>query len=248
MTERRRRLARRATASSALLLLLAVVSMIQMSEDIYDTYDPETNYVVKLEPGEKKTFEIVESAMLTALRENEGEAPYSELRLIGNDGEEVQGRSPNWRDPERLGGDDETLYSPVRVFENVRGTYTLHNDASASILWLVDDEEAANDMLSSPWTYLFFVGCCIGSPIGIIGLVLAVMVWTDKRKKDDQFVIIEDGRVVFTSPEQAFNVDSDSSPVPDPFAVEQIQKRPQEVEEDNPEKKSKDYWKSWDDG
>ena len=67
MTERRRRLARRATASSALLLLLAVVSMIQMSEDIYDTYDPETNYVVKLEPGEKKTFEIFESAMLTAL-------------------------------------------------------------------------------------------------------------------------------------------------------------------------------------
>jgi len=71
---------------------------------------------------------------------------------------------------------------------------------------------------------------------------------TDKRKKDDQFVIIEDGRVVFTSPEEAFNVDSDSSPVPDPFAVEQIQKRPQEVEEDNPEGKSEDSWKSWDDG
>ena len=68
----------------------------------------------------------------------------------------------------------------VRVFENIGGEYTLEN-LGTTTLWLVDDEDSANKLSGIVWTYLFYIGCCLGSPIGLVGFVLAIMVWTDKE-------------------------------------------------------------------
>jgi len=244
VSEGKRRWARIFTASSTLLLLLAIVAFLQMTDDLQDSYDPEVNNLVSLGPGEQQTFQVKTSVLITALRENIDDSNEAELRLYDVDESEVSGQSPNWRHPTRWSGDGEREYVPVRVFENVQGEYTLHNDAQLSTLWLVDDEESANVMLSNWWTFVFFFGCCFGSPIGFIGLVLAIMVWTDKRKKPDQFVVIEDGRVIIAEPGGFVDVNEEPG-VPGPFVdvrIEESKEEPPEVDE------SDESWKGWDDG
>ncbi|MEC8998454.1 MAG: hypothetical protein VX909_04320, partial [Candidatus Thermoplasmatota archaeon] len=215
------------TASSAILLLVAVISLWQVSPELLESYDPETNSLVKLGPGESVTFVIEESEMVTALRISDGETPDSELTLLDDEGSEVTGREKRWSEPNRLGSDEKTIYSPVRVFENLGGSYTLQNHGDGD-LWLVDDEVSADKLLGNFWMYLFYIGCCIGSPVGLVGLILAFMVWTDKRKMPDQFVIINNGSVIMD------DVQSEGSEV-------RTSEGPQDEVVD-------ETWKRWDEG
>ncbi len=242
MTDGRRRWARITTASSAILLLVAVISLIQVSDKFIETYNPEENHLVKLVPGESKAFEIKSSVAISALRVSDGgSTPNAELTLTDSEGNEILGRKPGFLDVDRISSDKKTIYSPVRVFENIEGQFTLNNQGSSD-LWLVDDEESLNE-IQGMWMYLFYFGCCLGSPIGVVGLVLAIMVWTDKRKLPDQFVIIEDGSVVIGSLQDGNAVDSESAVAPSPFVGDSsgISEIPQEEEEDV-------SWKGWDDG
>ena len=92
--------------------------------------------------------------------------------------------------------------------------------------------------------YLFYIGCCIGSPLGLIGLVLAIMVWTDKRKLPDQFVILEEGRVIIGDADEDLSERVEEDMVaPSPFTVERSQAKVEPTEEVIDE-----TWKSWDDG
>ena len=247
MTDGRRRWTRITTASSAVLLLIAVVSLLQLEDDYLNNYDPEKNSVVRLEPGGQQTFEI-STEMLTALRidSDSGENPEEDMRLFYDESVEVAGRSPRAIDSSRYGSDD-TIYRPVRVFEGVSGQFTVYNDAEASVLWLVDDEEAASVMFQSAWTYLFLIGCCIGSPIGIVGLVLAIMVWTDKRKKPDQFVVVDDGSLIVTQAGEYVRVESEESEVPGPFSIKESQSD-RGSRGDAAVKEESEAWKGWDDG
>ena len=100
----------------------------------------------------------------------------------------------------------------------------------------------ADDLYGNPWLYLFYVGCCLGLPIGLIGLVLAIMVWTDKRKLPDQFVIINDGRVLISEVDGADIVQEQQIGVPGPFVEGPV--------EENEERSgdSDKRWVEWDDG
>jgi len=238
----RRRWARIATASSSALLLLAVISLWQVSDEFIESYDPEVNNIVKLGPGESVSFSIGESAIVSALRVSEGESPDSDLILFDGEGVEVTGSSPGLLDPTRIGADGETAYSPVRVFENLEGNYTLENKGDSN-LWLVDDEVSANKMIGNYWMYLFYIGCCIGSPLGLVGIILAIMVWTDKRKLPDQFVIIDNGSVIMDdSPSEASSLEG-AVEAPSPFLVNEGY-APKKAQEDV----SDETWKKWDDG
>ena len=53
-------------------------------------------------------------------------------------------------DSNRIGSDEKTVYSPVRVFENLEGNYTLQNQGDSN-LWLVDDEVSANKLIGNLW-------------------------------------------------------------------------------------------------
>ena len=68
MTDRKRAWARITTASSAALLLMAVISLWQVFDDYNELYNPESNSLVKLEPGDSITFEIESSILVSALR------------------------------------------------------------------------------------------------------------------------------------------------------------------------------------
>ena len=242
MSAGRRRWARIATASSAVLLLVAAVSLWQVSPELLDSYDPEVNNLVKLGPGESITFRIEESSMVSALRVSDGGTPDSELTLLDSEGSEVEGREPRLRDTNRLGSDESTVYSPVRVFESLDGNYTLQNHGDSD-LWLVDDEVSANKLLGNIWMYLFYIGCCIGSPVGLVGIILAIMVWTDKRKLPDQFVIIDNGSVIMEDAQNEVSALEGVGEAPNPFWVAESRtaEKPQEDKAD-------ETWKKWDEG
>ena len=242
MSAGRRRWARIATASSAVLLLVAAVSLWQVSPELLDSYDPEANNLVKLGPGESITFRIEESSMVSALRVSDGGTPDSELTLLDSEGSEVEGREPRLRDTNRLGSDESTVYSPVRVFESLDGNYTLQNHGDSD-LWLVDDEVSANKLLGNIWMYLFYIGCCIGSPVGLVGIILAIMVWTDKRKLPDQFVIIDNGSVIMEDAQNEVSALEGVGEAPNPFWVAESRtaEKPQEDKAD-------ETWKKWDEG
>jgi len=242
VTERRRRWARITTASSAILLLVAVVSLWQVSPELLESYDPEANNLVKLGPGESVTFVIEESEMVTALRLSDGETPDSELTLLDDEGSEVTGREKGLRDPNRLGSDEKTIYSPVRIFESLGGSYTLQNHGDTD-LWLVDDEVSADKLLGNFWMYLFYIGCCIGSPVGLVGLILAIMVWTDKRKMPDQFVIINNGSVIMDDAHSEGPDVEGSEVAPSPFWEEDVR-----TSGDPPDDVADETWKRWDEG
>ena len=252
MTSKRRRWARWTTGSSLLLLVLAVVSMVQVYPLLVSTFDPESNYVVKMEAEEEKGFVLEGPTVLTALRVTDGDTPTAELRLIDQSGNEIIGRAPGILDSDRPGSDSETFYAPVRIFDAVEsGTYTLHNDAEESRLWLVDDGNLAAQIDDNPWLYMFYIGCCLGLPLGLIGLVLAVMVWSDKRKAPDQYVVIQDGSVILTDVDsiQTMQAQEESvietgvvGGVPGPFIGEESSV--QEAKTEGAEQE----WKKWDEG
>ena len=79
-------------------------------------------------------------------------------------------------------------------------------------------------------------------PVGLVGLILAVMVWTDKRKLPDQFVLTNDGRVVISEMDGIELVQEQLADVPGPFVdstTEEIEDRPKESDK---------RWIEWDDG
>ena len=242
MTERRRRWARITTASSAILLLVAVISLWQVSPELLESYNPEVNSLVKLGPGESATFDIEESEMVTALRLSDGETPDSELTLLDDEGSEVTGREKKRSDPNRVGSEGETIYSPVRIFENLGGSYTLQNHGDTD-LWLVDDGASVDKLLGNFWMYLFYIGCCIGSPVGLVGLILAIMVWTDKRKMPDQFVIINNGSVIMDDAQSEGSDVERSEVTPSPFWEEDVG-----ASEDPQDDVVNETWKRWDEG
>ena len=114
-------------------------------------------------------------------------------------------------------------------------------------LWLVDDEDSANKLSGIVWTYLFYIGCCLGSPIGLVGFVLAIMVWTDKRKMPDQFVIIDDGRVIIGNAQSDMEGDQKPPEAPNPFSDTNRQP-PSTISTDASNDKEGESWKSWDEG
>ena len=252
MTSKRRRWARWTTGSSLLLLVLAVVSLVQVYPLLVSTFDPESNYVVKIEPEEEKGFLLEGPTVLTALRVTDGDTPTAELRLIDQSGNEIIGRAPGILDSDRPGSDSETFYAPVRIFDVIgSGTYTLHNDAEELHLWLVDDGNLAAQIDGNPWLYLFYIGCCLGLPLGLIGLVLAVMVWSDKRKAPDQYVVIQDGSVILTDVDSIQTMQAQEGSVietgvvgdvPGPFIGEESAVQKAKVEGAEQE------WKKWDEG
>ncbi|MAB35936.1 MAG: hypothetical protein CL975_01250, partial [Euryarchaeota archaeon] len=112
-----------------------------------------------------------------------------------------------------------------------------------SDLWLVDDEVSANKLIGNYWMYLFYIGCCIGSPVGLVGIVLAIMVWTDKRKMPDQFVIIENGSVIMDDVQNEISVSGVPEEAPRPFVVVETQ-GPDATQEEPVD----ETWKGWDEG
>ncbi len=240
----RRRWARITTASSAILLLVAAISIWQISPEMIEAFDPENNNIVKLGPGEEVSLEI-DSIVITALRISDSDSSDAQLTLKDENGDEIQGRNPNFIESSERVGLDGTIYVPVRVFEQISGEVTIQNNAEEGVLWLVDDEKSQSQIIGSMWFSLILIGCCLGTPVGIVGIVLALMTWADKKKSPDQFVVIEDGSVIITNSERIEDV-PDRELAPQPFKT--FDESTEEKSIGVLEEEIDESWKSWDEG
>ncbi|HJM13311.1 MAG TPA: hypothetical protein QF641_02320 [Candidatus Thalassarchaeaceae archaeon] len=240
MVSGKRAWAIRSTGTSFILLILAIIAIMQLYPSI--AFDEE-EYVVRIGHGEQADFEVDEDTILTALRVNEGSHPSSELRLENGSGSEFPGRAVSWIEGDRPGLDGEKIYSLVRIFEGLEpGSYTLFNDAESSELWLVDDGNMMDEMYSNPWMWLFWFGCCLGIPVGLVGIVLAIMTWADRRKSPDQFVVFNDGSVILTDTEDYSPIEGDVNGVRGPFVGVP------EIGDDTVPVVEESRWMEWDDG
>ena len=69
------------------------------------------------------------------------------------------------------------------------------------------------------------------------------MVWTDKRKMPDQFVIIDNGSVILDEIQNGGPVVSSSESAPNPFTVAEVK-----TSEKTQEEPVDETWKRWDEG
>jgi len=173
--------AKRLSGASLLLILIGGVSYYNAMPAIFDELDPAQRHLLELEAGESEEVTLELFGEYVALRVTEGDSQAAELRLIDAMGSEESGSAPTGLDVDRL-GEDETLYTSVRVFRSAQaGDYTLHNDGNTT-LWFVDDVSAQKALFGSGWFVMMFFGCCLGLPLGVIALILA-LAGRGQRKK-----------------------------------------------------------------
>ena len=252
MSNGRIRWAKILSGGSLLLLVLAVFSLTQFYQTFMESSYPDSNYIVKLDAGESENVELEESRKLSVFRIDKFANGEHEIRIFSNSGEEIVGNAPVWIDTDRIGSDRQTIYSPVRTFLNVdSGIYSIENNAESSSLWIVDDGKLESELQGNTWTFLFYFGCCLGLPLGFLGIILLIFGRNKKGEASDQYIVIQDGNVMVTDQENYNSIINQSELAPEEVIPSPFVK---EVEEDStsipdqPSEQDFDEWKSWDDG
>lgn len=189
--------AKRLSGASLLLVLIGVVSYYNAMPVMSDELDPAQRHLLELEAGESEEVTLELFGEYVALRVTEGDSQTAELRLIDAIGSEESGSAPTGLDVDRP-GEDGTLYAPVRVFRSAQaGDYTLHNDGNTT-LWFVDDVSAQKALFGSGWFVMMFFGCCLGLPLGVIALILALAGRGQRKKSGGPVVMSKEGRLPTT--------------------------------------------------
>ena len=237
--------AKRLSGASLLLILIGGVSYYNAMPAIFDELDPAQRHLLELEAGESEEVTLELFGEYVALRVTEGDSQAAELRLIDAMGSEESGSAPTGLDVDRL-GEDETLYTSVRVFRSAQaGDYTLHNDGNTT-LWFVDDISAQKALFGSGWFVMMFFGCCLGLPLGVIALILALAGRGQRKKSGGPVVMSKEGRLPTTDelyrqyrglPE----VEEEES-IADPFPGQTT------VGEESQQSEGDRDWQGWDEG
>ena len=237
--------AKRLSGASLLLILIGGVSYYNAMPAIFDELDPAQRHLLELEAGESEEVTLELFGEYVALRVTEGDSQAAELRLIDAMGSEESGSAPTGLDVDRL-GEDETLYTSVRVFRSAQaGDYTLHNDGNTT-LWFVDDVSAQKALFGSGWFVMMFFGCCLGLPLGVIALILALAGRGQRKKSGGPVVMSKEGKLPTTDelyrqyrglPE----VEEEES-IADPFPGQTT------VGEESQQSEGDRDWQGWDEG
>ena len=126
----------------------------------------------------------------------------------------------------------------------------LRLDTGRSLSYRFFDDEAAANKMDTPLILVFYMGCCVGLPMSVIALVLAIMNWIDKRKSPDQFFVTEEGSVIVTRSGEVVQLESELSESTEPdLTIESEQKFQTESDGKNesPQAQPED-WEWWDEG
>ncbi len=254
MSNSRMRWAKISSVASLILLILAVFSLTQFYQTFMESSYPDSNYIVKLDAGESENIELDESRKLSVFRIDKFANDEPAIRIFTEAGEEILGNNPIWLDTDRIGSDRQTIYSPVRTFLNIdSGIYSIENNAETSTLWILDDGKLEAELEDNSWTFLFYFGCCLGLPLGTLGILLLIFGRKSKGITNDQYIVIQDGNVMVTNEENYNSIINQSEiaseeVVPSPF-VKEVEEddlsKPVEKEEED---ESLNEWKNWDDG
>jgi hypothetical protein len=237
--------AKRLSGASLLLILIGGVSYYNAMPAIFDELDPAQRHLLELEAGESEEVTLELFGEYVALRVTEGDSQAAELRLIDAMGSEESGSAPTGLDVDRL-GEDETLYTSVRVFRSAQaGDYTLHNDGNTT-LWFVDDVSAQKALFGNGWFVVMFFGCCLGIPLGVVALILVIAGRGQSKKAGEPVVMSKEGRLPTTDElyrqYRGLPEVEDEKPVADPFPGQT------KVDEESQQAGGDRDWQGWDEG
>ena len=187
------------SALSFFLLLMGTVAWSSASDESEKYLDPSQFNEAVIGPGESVVVNISSTSFLgqreyLAMRIVEDSDPLPEVRLtLGSD--ECRSDDPSIIHIDRQLNSDSPKFRVVRVFlPNETGDYTLYNDAESGDLWLVDDFRSQTRIFQeNPISIVVMIGgCCIGGPVGLVALCLAIIGWRQNGAQESILVQPQD--------------------------------------------------------
>jgi hypothetical protein len=116
---------------------------------------------------------------------------------------------------------------------------------------IYSDGKLESELQGNTWTFLFYFGCCLGLPLGFLGIILLIFGRNKKGEASDQYIVIQDGNVMVTNQENYNSIINQSEHAPEEVVPSPFVKEVEEVpisKSDQPSEQEFDEWKSWDDG
>lgn len=245
------------SALSFFLLLMGTVAWSSASDESEKYLDPSQFNEAVIGPGESIVVNISSTSFLgqreyLAMRIVEESDPLPEVRLtLGSD--ECRSDDPSIIHIDRQLNPDSPKFRVVRVFlPNETGDYTLYNDAESGDLWLVDDFKSQTRIFQeNPISIVVMIGgCCIGGPVGLVALCLAIIGWRQNGAQESILVQPQDQLMTTSDLYREYQksqaeVESRQT-APDPFLEVTETDYSDLVDDVNPP--ADENWENWDNG
>ena len=245
------------SALSFFLLLMGTVAWSSASDESEKYLDPAQFNEAVIGPGESIVVNISSTSFLgqreyLAMRIVEDSDPLPEVRLtLGSD--ECRSDDPSIIHIDRQLNSDSPKFRVVRVFlPNETGDYTLYNDAESGDLWLVDDFRSQTRIFQeNPISIVVMIGgCCIGGPVGLVALCLAIIGWRQNGAQESILVQPQDQLMTTSDLYREYQksqaeVESGQT-APDPFLEVTGADHSDLVDDVNPP--ADENWENWDNG
>lgn len=245
------------SALSFFLLLMGTVAWSSASDESEKYLDPSQFNEAVIGPGESVVVNISSTSFLgqreyLAMRIVEDSDPLPEVRLtLGSD--ECRSDDPSIIHIDRQLNPDSPKFRVVRVFlPNETGDYTLYNDAESGDLWLVDDFRSQTRIFQeNPISIVVMIGgCCIGGPVGLVALCLAIIGWRQNGAQESILVQPQDQLMTTSDLYREYQksqaeVESRQT-APDPFLEVTETDYSDLVDDVNPP--ADENWENWDNG
>ena len=245
------------SALSFFLLLMGTVAWSSASDESEKYLDPSQFNEAVIGPGESVVVNVSSTSFLgqreyLAMRIVEESDPLPEVRLtLGSD--ECRSDDPSIIHIDRQLNPDSPKFRVVRVFlPNETGDYTLYNDAESGDLWLVDDFRSQTRIFQeNPISIVVMIGgCCIGGPVGLVALCLAIIGWRQNGAQESILVQPQDQLMTTSDLYREYQksqaeVESRQT-APDPFLEVTETDYSDLVDDVNPP--ADENWENWDNG
>lgn len=245
------------SALSFFLLLMGTVAWSSASDESEKYLDPSQFNEAVIGPGESIVVNISSTSFLgqreyLAMRIVEDSDPLPEVRLtLGPD--ECRSDDPSIIHIDRQLNPDSPKFRVVRVFlPNETGDYTLYNDAESGDLWLVDDFRSQTRIFQeNPISIVVMIGgCCIGGPVGLVALCLAIIGW--RQNESQESILVRPKDPLMTTSDLYWEYQKSQAEVesrqttPDPFLGANGADYSDVADDVNPP--ADENWENWDNG
>ena len=252
---------KRLTGLSIILILIFVATYSDSTDKIIERMNVEENNLLELEGGAEEAVELEKLGLYTVVTLEGKELLENEIKLVNQEGEEIEGVVPNSLEKmnKRPDASGKLVYVPVMIFDVPENAeYQLLNEGN-NTLWILDDLEIQSSLISDTTILVSMLSCCLGFPLGIIALIGGLLVWRKKNKPQQKLLIREE---IMTT-DQLFKQYNSTvkEDVPAPFVdlkkVTTSDLLDDKVssngmgghgEEDDDNNQQSAKWKNWDDG
>jgi len=251
---------KRLAGLSIILILIFVVTYGDSTDKIVERMNVEENNLLELQGGAEGHVELEKLGFYTVVTLEGNELLEDEIKLINQEGEEIDGVVPNSLEKmnKRPDSSGKLVYVPVMIFDVPENAeYQIINEGN-NTLWILDDLEIQSSLISDTTILVSMLSCCLGFPLGIIALIGGLFIWRRKNKPQQKLSIREE---IMTTDQLFKQYNSDvKEDVPAPFVdFEKVttsdllddrvsSNNMRDLEKEDNQQQRAEKWKNWDDG